>query len=147
MTKKTFYPKRPTGLPKGYDSWDEYDLHKGILKNELFHPPRVQYISKHTYQPDFQIDRPSENKTYLIEFKGYFRDSKEAAKYTWIEQALDSNTQLLFVFSKIDKPIHFKAKRKACGTKMTHGQWAEKNGFDYYDVDSFTIWYNNLNKQ
>lgn len=93
------------------------------------------------YEPDFKIEH--DNGVYLLEFKGYFRESSEAAKYNWVRKALPDDHELLFIFDNPDKPIHFKPKR-LCGTKMTHGQWAEKNGFRYFNEESFTVFYKEL---
>lgn len=142
MTKR-FFPPRPKGLPKGYDSWPEYNLHQGLLKDEVFHPELVSYTVSHKYEPDFLISHKTGE--YLLEFKGYFRDSPEAAKYTWIREALNDDQELLFIFDKPSKPIHFRAKRKD-GTKQTHGEWALKNNFRYFDESEFVEFYNNLEK-
>lgn len=138
---KRFFPPRPKGLPKGYDSWPEYRLHQGLLKDELFHPPKVAYTIDHRYEPDFLIEH--QEGIYLLEFKGYFRDSKEAAKYVWIRKALPDSTELLFVFDNPNKPIHFRSKRSD-GTKQTHGEWAAKQGFRFFDESEFTEFYNEL---
>jgi hypothetical protein len=114
-----------------YDSTTERDLHLGPLKEASFHKSKVSYIIEHKYSPDFEY------KNLLIEVKGYFQDSKEIQKYPWIKQALvGSGKELIFVFPKPHQAIHFKTKRKACGTKMTHAEWAEKNGFRWFDCES-----------
>lgn len=109
----------------------------------MFHPDKVSYVVERKYEPDFEIKH--KDGKYLLEFKGYFRDAPEAAKYTWIRKALPDSTELLFVFDNPDKPIHFKPKR-TCGTKMTHAQWAEKNKFRYFSPTSFETFYNQLEK-
>lgn len=139
--KRFFGPGRPKGLPKGYDSWPEHRLHMGILKEEEFHPPRISYTVDHKYEPDFKID--CGDKVYLLEFKGYFRDSPEAAKYTWIRESLDTNYELLFIFDNPMKPIHFRTKRTD-GTRQTHAEWAIKNNFRFFDEESFTEFYKEL---
>jgi hypothetical protein len=138
---KKYFPPRPKGLPKGYDSWPEHRLHHGLLKDEMYHPPRVPYVTEHKYEPDFLIKH--KKKTYLLEFKGYFRDGPEASKYTWIRKALPKDHELIFVFDKPSKPIHFRAKRTD-GTKQTHAEWATKNNFRYFDEESFTEYYKEL---
>ena len=143
IANKKFFPPRPKGLPKGYDSWPEHRLHHGILKDEIFHPDRVSYTIDHKYEPDFLI--PHKDGEYLLEFKGYFRDGKEAAKYTWIRKALNANQELLFVFDNPSKPIHFRNKR-ADGTRQTHGQWAAKNEFRFFDESGFEEFYKTLRK-
>lgn len=140
MSKK-FFPPRPKGLPKGYDSWCEYDLHVGILKKHEHHPIWVPYIVNHKYQPDFVIKH--KKGEVLVEFKGYFRDAFELAKYVWIRKALPEHQELIFIYDNVNKPIHFKAKR-ADGTRMTCAQWSSKNTFQYFDKDSFIDYYNTL---
>ncbi|WGH49947.1 endonuclease [Pseudoalteromonas phage vB_PtuP_Slicky01] len=140
---KRFFPARPKGLPTGYDSWPEYHLHQGLLKDEVFHPPKVAYTVERTYEPDFLI--PHSNGEYLLEFKGYFREASELAKYVWVRKALQEHQELLFIFDNPNKPIHFKPTR-LCGTKMTCGQWAEKNNFRFFDEESFTQFYNQIGK-
>lgn len=143
ISKKVFFPPRPKGLPKGYDSWPEHRLHTGLLKDEIYHPPKVDYVVSHKYEPDFMI--PHRDGVYLLEFKGYFRDGPEAAKYTWIRKALPDNHELLFVFDRPQKPMHFRAKRTD-GTRQTHGEWAGKQGFRFFDEQSFTEFYSTIIK-
>lgn len=140
---KKYYPQRPKGLPKGYDSWAEYRLHTGLLKDELYHPERISYTTEHKYEPDFLI--PHSQGEYLIEFKGYFRDGPEAAKYPWIRKALEEHQELIFVFSDPMKPIHFRAKRYD-GTRMTHAEWADKNKFRYFNEEGFIQFYNTIER-
>lgn len=143
MANKLYYPQRPKGLPIGYDSWPEYRLHTTILSNEKYHPEKIEYTVSRKYEPDFEIEH--KGGKYLIEFKGYFRDNQEASKYTWISKVLPNDTELLFVFDRPDKPIHFRARRSD-GTKQTHGEWADKNGFRYFDENSFIEFYKKLEK-
>lgn len=138
---KKFYPSRPKGLPKGYDSWPEYRLHTTLLVDEVFHPDKIPYTVERKYEPDFLI--PHEGGEYLLEFKGYFRDAQELSKYVWIRKALRDDQELLFIFDNPMKPIHFKAKRTD-GSKMTCQEWAIKNGFRFFDESSFTKFYKEL---
>lgn len=143
MAAKRYYgPARPKGLPKGFDSWDEVELAQGLLKSEEHHPVWIPYTVNHKYQPDFVIQHSKGE--VLVEFKGYFRDAMELAKYTWVRKALEPHQELVFIFDKVTKPIHFKPKRKGCGTKMTCEQWAIKNQFQYFNKDTFVEYYNNL---
>lgn len=72
---------------------------------------------------------------YFIEVKGYFQDAHELQKYPSVREALGQYEELVFVFENPEKPIHFKGQRKD-GTKMTHAEWAEKNGFRWFDQDT-----------
>ena len=136
--KKRFFEKRPAKLPKGYDSWLEHDLHQTTLKECQHHVPkddRIPYVIEHLYEPDFIFDY--NNKTYVIEVKGRFRDSSEMSKYVWINKHLDDwklfttdSIELVFIFENASTPTPF-AKRRKDGTKRSHGEWAKSNGFRY----------------
>lgn len=63
-------------------------------------------------------------------------DAAEAQKYKWIKESLPPQSELVFVFEDPTKAIHFQKKRKD-GTRMTHGEWAEKQGFRWFTLDSF----------
>lgn len=86
----------------------------------------VPYHSEHEYYPDFTIATPE--GFIQVEVKGYFQDRAEMSKYNWVKKALADNEELVFIFERPDKPIHFQAKRKD-GTKMTHREWCTKQGF------------------
>jgi len=107
-----------------YDSKFESDLHKGCLKACDHHPDRIPYVTKHTYEPDFTFGN------YVIEAKGRFWPG-DTAKYKWVRESLPRGQQLVFIFMNPKIPLPGSRKRKD-GTRMTHGQWAEKNGFKHY---------------
>ena len=50
-------PRKPrpkkTGVPKGYDSIWEYEIHQTLLKDWKHHWDNIDYIVKHKYEPDF----------------------------------------------------------------------------------------------
>jgi hypothetical protein len=96
----------------------------------------------HKYQPDFVIKH--KGGEILVEFKGYFRDNTELMKYNWIRKTLTEKQELLFIFDRLNKPIHFKAIRKACGTKMTCMEWALKNNFACFNKETFAEYFNQL---
>lgn len=138
---KKYFPARPKGLPKGYDSWPEYELHNGLLKGHEHHPEWINYTVDRKYQPDFIIEH--KGGEILVEFKGYFRDAPELSKYVWIRKALEDHQELIFIYDNINKPIHFKPMRK-CGTKMTCGEWSRKNEFRYFNQETFEEFYATL---
>lgn len=117
--------------PKGYDSWFEYDMHRLYLQNCKFHVGKIQYTQIKTYEPDFVFITDRGFKIY-IETKGRFRDSTESRKYKDIRDGLSKNEELVFLFQNPATPMPFAKKRKD-GTKLTHGEWAEKEGFRYFD--------------
>ena len=126
---------RPTekNVPKGYDSKWEYNLHSTILKSWQHHGPSIEYKVEHKYEPDFV--RTINGIQYLIEAKGRFWDYNEYNKYKWIKKHLSSSQELVFLFSSPYAPMP-QAKPRKDGTKRTHAEWAEKNGFTWYDEDN-----------
>lgn len=132
-------------IPAGYDSRLEYDLHKKELKRFNYHPEeRIQYEVPHSYEPDFVAEICCKHGTHsaecrcsgsskeiLVEVKGRFRERKEATKYIYVRESLKENQEIIFLFQDSDKPMPFSKKRKD-GTKQSHGEWAEKNGFRFY---------------
>lgn len=125
-----FFRPKPKAL-KGtiYDSMLEKRLHEGPFKKLEFHvnSNKIDYVIEHKYEPDFVYKAPDGTVIY-IECKGYFQDSAEAQKYKWVKKSLKDNEILVFVFEKPDKEIHYQRKRTD-GTKMTHREWCEKEGF------------------
>lgn len=136
--KKRFFEARPKNLPKGYDSWLEYELHQTALKGTQHHvakDDRIDYSVEHMYEPDFTFKILE--KMYVIEVKGRFRDSAEMSKYIWINKYLNKwklfdceEIELVFIFDNAASPTPF-AKARKDGTKRSHGEWAISNGFRY----------------
>ena len=125
-----FRPRDTTLKGTGYDSKLEQRVHEGPLKDAKHHSTKVPYVWEHRYEPDFVLE--SESSKTLVECKGYFMDRDDASKYLWVRKALPPTTELVFCFEHPHKAIHFQAKKQD-GTKMTHAQWAEKNGFRWFD--------------
>lgn len=131
MPQGRWFRPRDVGLKgTGYDSKLEQRLHEGPLKGAQHHVHKVKYTWEHTYEPDFVVDHGG--LTILVECKGYFMDREDATKYLWVRDSLPENYEIVFCFETPQKPIHFQSKRKD-GSKMTHAEWAEKNGFRWYD--------------
>lgn len=125
-----FRPKDEALKGTIYDSNLEKRLHEGPLKDAAHHEGKINYVWSHTYEPDFVV--LSGGTTILVECKGYFMDRADATKYIWVRKALPEGTRLVFCFESPHKGIHFSAKRQN-GQRMTHAEWAEKNGFEWYD--------------
>lgn len=128
-------PRKKTKAPKGYDSKLEFDLHEKEYKGWTYHPDeKVKYVVPASYEPDFVLE--SSDKFLLLEVKGRFRERKEASKYLHIREAVKESgykgkaAEVIFVFQDAAKPMPF-AQRRKDGTKQSHGEWAEKNGFRY----------------
>lgn len=137
--------KKKVRVPKGFDSKLEHELSRNQLKGWTYHPEeRIKYEVPHTYEPDFVAEICRQHgtlcsecrcgrspKEILVEVKGRFRERKEATKYIYVREALQENQEIIFLFQDADKPMPF-AQRRKDGTKQTHGDWAEKNGFRYF---------------
>ena len=137
--KRRYFKTRPKSLPKGYDSKLELRLHEGPLKGTQHHvekDDRIPYSIEHKYEFDFlfQLD----NKIYILETKGRYRDSTESSKYLHIRKYLTewkvfkesgcTEIELILIFENAATPMPF-SKRRKDGTKLSHGEHATKNGF------------------
>jgi len=67
----------------------------------------------------------------LLEAKGRFWDYAEFSKYIWIKKTLMPSTELVFIFANPQAPMPGAKKRKD-GTKRSHAEWAEANGFRWF---------------
>ncbi len=108
------------------DSVWEANLRDGPFSDYEYHNERIPYVVTHTYEPDFTIGN------VIIEAKGRFRESGEAAKYKHIRDHLPEGKELIFLFYKSSNPMP-NAKPRKDGTKQTHGDWATKNKFTWFD--------------
>jgi hypothetical protein len=91
----------------------------------------ISYVQERKYEPDF-IYYPDDDFTVVyIEAKGRFRDSQEARKYVDVVKSLEAFEELVMVFADPDKPMP-RARKRADGTRFSHGDWARKNGIKFY---------------
>lgn len=109
-----------------YRSRLEERLGKGVLKNLEYETLSLPYTQEKFYKPDFI----NKDKGILFEAKGYFRTSQEAAKYVAFASQHPEWT-LVFIFSDPNKPLPWAKKRTTDGKRMSHGEWADKNGFKF----------------
>lgn len=114
-----------------YRSGLEKRLGEGRLRNMQYEPFKLNYIMEKQYLPDFV----NEKKKVIFEVKGYFRTSAEASKYIAV-QNYNPDWDFVFIFSDPDKPLPWAKRRKGDGAKMTHAEWAVKNGFKYCSPDT-----------
>lgn len=131
------YNNRWKGTYRKADSKWEEKLRDGVLSKCEFHNHErdVAYIVPRTYQPDFVFTRKDKTLLY-IEAKGRFTDKAEASKYIHIRNSLQTKAhELVFLFYDPNKPMPHAQKRKD-GTKQTHAEWAEKNGFKWYTEET-----------
>jgi hypothetical protein len=135
MAKRVPRKPRPkkTGIPKGYDSVWEYEIHQSVLKNWKHHFELIEYVVQHKYEPDFS--KTIDDKIILLEAKGRFWDHAEYSKYIHIRKALPKNFELVFLFQKPYSPMPG-AKVRKDGTKRTHAEWAEKNNFRWFNEEN-----------
>ena len=122
--------------PKGYDSWFEYELHLKQLKGCKCHSEKVVYTQVKMYFPDFI--RTEGKFTIYIEAKGRFRDRAEARKYVDVRKGLGKSEELVFVFYNPHTPMPG-AQRRKDGTKLTHGGWADLNGFRHFTEETLPV--------
>lgn len=88
---------------------------------------QIPYILARTYNPDFIMT----DYGFVIECKGLLdRDSK--AKMLAVKKQ-HPELDIRFVFMRADKRIP--------GTKQTHAQWAERNGFKYAEGVAPEEWF------
>jgi len=117
------------GAAKADSKW-EGRLRDTLLVGWEHQAEKVPYTVPHNYTPDFQKDK------ILIETKGRFRERSEATKYVYVRDSLPSDMKLVFIFYNPETPMpHAKARKD--GTKQTHADWAERNGFEWYREDNF----------
>lgn len=129
MAKKIKKPRYNKTYPKRYDSGFEHEVSESLGEGWEHHPPKISYVSEHTYTPDFR--KEIDGKVVLVEAKGRFRSRSEASKYIAIRNALKENEELVFIFYDASKPV-VGAQRRKDGTKQSHGDWADTNGFRWF---------------
>lgn len=115
-------------IPKGYDSWLEWDLAQELKRCE-YHPCVVPYVQYKNYHPDFVFK--TDETTYYIEAKGRFREQAEARKYIDVKKSLSWTEELVFVFQNPENKMPNAQVRKD-GTKRTMREWADYHGFTWY---------------
>lgn len=118
-------------IPKGYDSWFEYDLHQK-MKQCQYHTAKVSYVQRRSYEPDFKY------KNILIEAKGRFRTRDEARKYVDVRDSLDPIFELVFIFMNPNTAMPG-ARRRADGSRFTMAEWADKHGFRYFTAETIPL--------
>jgi len=126
--------KKEAGIPRGYDSHWEYELHQRLFADWRHHWETIDYVIQHKYEPDF-VRKFDDGSVVLIEAKGRFWDYAEFSKYIHIREALPEDYELVFLFQKPFAPMP-QAKKRKDGTKRTHAEWAEKNNFKWYNEES-----------
>lgn len=111
------------------DSKWEGELRDGVLSKCDYHPAPIPYTVEHKYKPDFAIGN------YIIEAKGRFQESSEAAKYIWVRKQLPEDKELIFLFYNPNNRMP-NAKKRKDGTYYNHAEWADKNGFRWFTEET-----------
>ena len=122
----------------GYDSHFERRLDLQVLDSEWKYVPTpspapLHYVVEHSYHPDFI--REEGDKIIYLEAKGRFWDYQEYNKYIWIKKSLEENEELVFLFAMPWAAMPA-TKRRKDGTKFSHAEWAEKNGFRWFSEEN-----------
>ena len=125
-----------------YDSKFEQQLHRGALRNFLYHPFKRSFTITYDYTPDFGIEVGK--YTYFMETKGYLYSGHAARKYTEFKKSLKEHEELIFIFQKPSVQLKWKS-RKVDGTKMTMYEWADVNCFRWYTEDTLCVLLNEIN--
>jgi hypothetical protein len=91
-----------------------------------FEPFKVPYTISRNYIPDF-VYKADTGYNVMIECKGFFRVG-DTQKYKAIRDC-NKFDELIFVFSDPKKKL-----RK--GSKMTLGEWCDKENFKHFTIDT-----------
>jgi len=110
-----------------YRSKFEKAVAKKLGRKWKYEPFKLPYVSEHTYTPDFV------KGNVLYEVKGRFRPG-DTKKYVDIWQC-NGDYELVFIFMKPSLPLPGARIRKKCGTKQTHAEWADRNGFAWTTLE------------
>lgn len=105
----------------------EKALAKNLPKYFKYESTSLPYVMHRKYIPDFVVDDVEGLKNFYIECKGFFR-AGDTLKYKSIRDSI--NGEIIFVLSDPNKKV-----RK--GSKMSMGQWCEKENIKYYTVNQY----------
>ena len=103
-----------------------------LLSDEYTYEPKwgkLPYTVPHVYNPDFI--HPDADFA-IIEVKGYFRSSSEAAKYVHVKAA-NKDKEIIFLFFNVNKKCHPNCRPRKDGTVLTIYEWCIKHEFLFYE--------------
>lgn len=89
----------------------------------VYEPEKLPYVLHKTYTPDFV----SPSSRVMLEVKGVL-DAQTRSKMRAVKSQ-HPEADIRFVFAK--------PHNKCPGIKLTHAEWAEANGFLWYDEHEF----------
>lgn len=119
-----------------FDSEFEEKLVAGVMKSFSYHSMTLDYVkpeTNHRYTPDWVISK-DDGALVLIEAKGRFRSREEMDKYKNIRDSIalwEKPGELVFLFQKPSLYV-FGAKARKDGSKCSHAEWAQKQGFRWF---------------
>ena len=105
----------------------EKALAENLPKYFKYESASLPYVMHRKYIPDFVVDDVDGLKNFYIECKGFFR-AGDTLKYKSIRDSIDG--EIIFVISDPNKKV-----RK--GSKMSMGQWCEKENIKHYTVKQY----------
>lgn len=111
--------------PKGYRSKFEKavaDELKALKVNYGYESIKVPYTLSRQYVSDFSFG------DLLLEVKGYLRRT-DISKMLAVKKQ-NPNVRIVFLFMAPNKPM--------IGSKTTHAEWAEKNGFEWTTITNLS---------
>ena len=129
--RKRHKPKRKKIQYKGdtMASQSEVRFAKGLDKRGIkyvYEPITIEWqVKPKQYTPDFSITR-KDGTEMLIEYKGFLW-AEDKQKMKAVRQQYP-DLDIRFVFADAHKPVHG-AKTRKNGTKQSHAEWAEDNGY------------------
>ena len=103
-----------------------------LLSDEYTYEPKygkLKYNVSHVYNPDFVHPDALD---IIIEVKGYFRTSAEAAKYVHVKSN-NPDKEVIFLFFNANKKCHPNCRPRKDGTVMTIYEWCIKHEFLFYE--------------
>lgn len=96
----------------------------------MYEPEKIEWwpppLKAKVYTPDFKIKKKN-GDYFFVEFKGFFRKGNKR-KMRAVKQQ-HPNLDIRFVFMDASKPTGTHVRKN--GTKMTHGEWADRYGFPW----------------
>ena len=123
--RRILSPKRRKTLLGKYRSMFEKNVAATLGDAVEYEPDRIPFTQpakKRSYTPDFKL-----REGVYIECKGLL-SSEDRAKMVWVR---DQNPDLTFYIYFQNSKVKIRK-----GSKVTYGDWATKNGFEWGDYNS-----------
>lgn len=114
-------PRKRSKPPAGFRSKFEKEVADKLKSLDViyeYEKIKVPYTLEKKYVSDFSFD------DILLEVKGYMRQA-DITKMKALKKQ-HPHLRIIFLFQAPDKPM--------MGSKTTHAEWAEKNGFEWTTI-------------